>query len=78
MIVVIVVFMSLKLILLQKMDRDISRHHSARHRPPDECIVGNYRFIKTIGRGNFAKVKLAKHLPTGRQVKSIIALIMSV
>ena len=24
--------------------------------------------LKTIGKGNFAKVKLAKHLPTGREV----------
>ena len=31
-------------------------------------IIGQYRLIKTIGKGNFAKVKLAKHIPTGRQV----------
>ena len=24
--------------------------------------------LKTIGKGNFAKVKLAKHLPTGKEV----------
>lgn len=30
--------------------------------------IGRYRFIKTIGKGNFAKVKLAKHLPTGKEV----------
>lgn len=30
--------------------------------------VGNYRLLKTIGKGNFAKVKLAKHVLTGRQV----------
>ena len=30
--------------------------------------VGKYRLIKTIGKGNFAKVKLAKHIPTGQEV----------
>ncbi|XP_038583034.1 MAP/microtubule affinity-regulating kinase 3-like [Micropterus salmoides] len=30
--------------------------------------VGNYRLLKTIGKGNFAKVKLARHLRTGREV----------
>ncbi|XP_031157007.1 serine/threonine-protein kinase MARK1 isoform X2 [Sander lucioperca] len=30
--------------------------------------VGNYRLLKTIGKGNFAKVKLAKHSLTGREV----------
>ncbi|KAF5895635.1 serine/threonine-protein kinase MARK1-like isoform X2, partial [Clarias magur] len=30
--------------------------------------VGNYRLLKTIGKGNFAKVKLARHVLTGREV----------
>ncbi|KAL6095427.1 mark3 [Pungitius sinensis] len=30
--------------------------------------VGKYRLLKTIGKGNFAKVKLARHVPTGREV----------
>uniref|UniRef100_A0AAY4DBN2 non-specific serine/threonine protein kinase n=1 Tax=Denticeps clupeoides TaxID=299321 RepID=A0AAY4DBN2_9TELE len=30
--------------------------------------VGNYRLHKTIGKGNFAKVKLARHILTGREV----------
>ncbi|XP_020356886.1 MAP/microtubule affinity-regulating kinase 3 isoform X9 [Oncorhynchus kisutch] len=30
--------------------------------------VGNYRLLKTIGKGNFAKVKLARHILTGREV----------
>ncbi|XP_038161185.1 MAP/microtubule affinity-regulating kinase 4 isoform X2 [Cyprinodon tularosa] len=30
--------------------------------------IGNYRLLKTIGKGNFAKVKLARHLLTGREV----------
>uniref|UniRef100_A0A8C4T6Y3 non-specific serine/threonine protein kinase n=1 Tax=Erpetoichthys calabaricus TaxID=27687 RepID=A0A8C4T6Y3_ERPCA len=32
--------------------------------------IGNYRLLKTIGKGNFAKVKLAKHVLTGREVSS--------
>jgi len=27
-----------------------------------------FSFLQTIGKGNFAKVKLAKHMPTGREV----------
>ncbi|CAD7089213.1 unnamed protein product [Hermetia illucens] len=38
-----------------------------RWRPTEEHI-GKYKLIKTIGKGNFAKVKLAKHLPTGKEV----------
>nr|XP_047132796.1 MAP/microtubule affinity-regulating kinase 3 isoform X3 [Hydra vulgaris] len=34
----------------------------------EDIYVGKYKLIKTIGKGNFAKVKLAKHLPTGREV----------
>uniref|UniRef100_A0A3B5KQH1 non-specific serine/threonine protein kinase n=1 Tax=Xiphophorus couchianus TaxID=32473 RepID=A0A3B5KQH1_9TELE len=34
----------------------------------DAPHVGNYRLLKTIGKGNFAKVKLARHIPTGREV----------
>ncbi|XP_030078829.1 serine/threonine-protein kinase MARK2 [Drosophila hydei] len=29
---------------------------------------GVYKIIKTLGKGNFAKVKLALHVPTGREV----------
>ena len=38
-----------------------------RWRPAEEQI-GKYRLLKTIGKGNFAKVKLAKHVPTGKEV----------
>uniref|UniRef100_A0A6Q2XY65 non-specific serine/threonine protein kinase n=1 Tax=Esox lucius TaxID=8010 RepID=A0A6Q2XY65_ESOLU len=31
--------------------------------------IGNYRLLKTIGKGNFAKVKLARHVLTGKEVK---------
>jgi MAP/microtubule affinity-regulating kinase len=37
---------------------------------PDANIatIGNYVFDKTLGEGNFAKVKLAKHKLTGQEV----------
>lgn len=44
-------------------------------RSSDEPHIGKYRLIKTIGKGNFAKVKLAKHLPTGHQVRKYYLLI---
>uniref|UniRef100_A0A8D3DT79 non-specific serine/threonine protein kinase n=1 Tax=Scophthalmus maximus TaxID=52904 RepID=A0A8D3DT79_SCOMX len=33
--------------------------------------IGNYRLLKTIGKGNFAKVKLARHVLTGREVRQV-------
>ncbi|XP_063714547.1 serine/threonine-protein kinase MARK2-like isoform X3 [Symsagittifera roscoffensis] len=33
-----------------------------------ENIIGKYKLGKTIGKGNFAKVKLAKHLPSDKDV----------
>ncbi|KAK0056909.1 MAP/microtubule affinity-regulating kinase 3 [Biomphalaria pfeifferi] len=45
-----------------------TRVSSSRPRTNDEPHIGKYRLIKTIGKGNFAKVKLAKHVPTGREV----------
>ncbi|XP_037081593.1 MAP/microtubule affinity-regulating kinase 3-like isoform X2 [Pollicipes pollicipes] len=41
---------------------------STRARPDAEPHIGKYQLLKTIGKGNFAKVKLAKHLPTGEEV----------
>lgn len=41
---------------------------TARSRASEEPHIGRYRLLKTIGKGNFAKVKLAKHLPTGKEV----------
>uniref|UniRef100_A0A670YTC8 Microtubule affinity regulating kinase 2 n=1 Tax=Pseudonaja textilis TaxID=8673 RepID=A0A670YTC8_PSETE len=32
--------------------------------------IGNYRLLKTIGKGNFAKVKLARHVLTGKEVRA--------
>uniref|UniRef100_A0A8P4K893 MAP/microtubule affinity-regulating kinase 3 n=1 Tax=Dicentrarchus labrax TaxID=13489 RepID=A0A8P4K893_DICLA len=55
--------------------KDFRRRHSL---PPcrssvtsatdEQPHVGNYRLLKTIGKGNFAKVKLARHTLTGREV----------
>lgn len=46
-------------------------HHtrlSSRSRASEEPHIGKYKLLKTIGKGNFAKVKLAKHVPTGKEV----------
>ena len=52
------------------------RMASSRSRGLDEPHIGKYRLIKTIGKGNFAKVKLAKHVPTGREVISSFVLML--
>uniref|UniRef100_A0A3P8PGK4 non-specific serine/threonine protein kinase n=1 Tax=Astatotilapia calliptera TaxID=8154 RepID=A0A3P8PGK4_ASTCA len=41
---------------------------------PQQPHVGNYRLLKTIGKGNFAKVKLARHMLTGREVRCTVML----
>ena len=47
-------------------------------RPPgDEVYVRNYRILKTIGKGNFAKVKLARHMPTGVEVRMCMCVMLS-
>ncbi|KAJ9584782.1 hypothetical protein L9F63_020870, partial [Diploptera punctata] len=43
------------------------RVSSSRSRTSDEPHIGKYKLLKTIGKGNFAKVKLAKHVPTGKE-----------
>lgn len=55
-------------VLQPKDDNANPRITSSRSRAADEPHIGKYRLIKTIGKGNFAKVKLAKHVPTGREV----------
>lgn len=47
-----------------------TRSSSTRNRPRvgEEPTIGKYKLLKTIGKGNFAKVKLAKHVPTGKEV----------
>ncbi|XP_022235430.1 serine/threonine-protein kinase MARK2-like isoform X3 [Limulus polyphemus] len=46
----------------------IPRSSTLRNRSSEEPHVEIYKLLKTIGKGNFAKVKLAKHLPTGKAV----------
>ena len=53
-----------------------SRRFSRSHHN-DEVHIGNYRLIKTIGKGNFAKVKLATHVLTGVEVSLQFVLIVS-
>ncbi len=61
-------------VFLQSTDDNANpRIMSSRSRSSDEPHIGKYRLIKTIGKGNFAKVKLAKHVPTGREVMSLCA-----
>jgi len=48
-------------------------NHEERHKRHnksymDEPHIGKYRILKTIGKGNFAKVKLAKHVITHKEV----------
>ena len=53
-------------LLLQGTDGGSTRISS--RRTGEEPHIGKYRLLKTIGKGNFAKVKLAKHIPTGKEV----------
>ena len=53
-------------IIFQVGDSSSSRVSS--RRTGEEPHIGKYRLLKTIGKGNFAKVKLAKHIPTGKEV----------
>nr|6C9D_A Chain A, Serine/threonine-protein kinase MARK1,Serine/threonine-protein kinase MARK1 [Homo sapiens]6C9D_B Chain B, Serine/threonine-protein kinase MARK1,Serine/threonine-protein kinase MARK1 [Homo sapiens] len=43
-------------------------HNSITSATDEQPHIGNYRLQKTIGKGNFAKVKLARHVLTGREV----------
>ncbi|CAH8428567.1 unnamed protein product [Schistosoma turkestanicum] len=44
------------------------QHNADRKSLRDQPNVGKYKLIRTLGRGNFAKVKLAQHVSTGREV----------
>ncbi|KAE9552322.1 hypothetical protein FO519_004447 [Halicephalobus sp. NKZ332] len=44
------------------------RVSSSSSRRNDESHIGKYKLLKTIGKGNFAKVKLARHTSTGMDV----------
>lgn len=43
-------------------------HKDSRNPELNVTSIGNYTLIKTLGEGNFAKVKLAKHKITGAEV----------
>lgn len=56
--------------------KSASRHSLPRCRnsftsTEEQPHIGNYRLLKTIGKGNFAKVKLARHVLTGREVTGV-------
>ncbi|CAE1244570.1 MARK [Acanthosepion pharaonis] len=53
---------------MKSTDDNANPRITSRSRTSDEPHIGKYRLMKTIGKGNFAKVKLAKHVPTGREV----------
>jgi len=61
-------------VYFQPKDDNANPRISSRSRTADEPHIGKYRLIKTIGKGNFAKVKLAKHVPTGREVSIAIVI----
>lgn len=58
-------------VLFQSADTTTPRVASSRSRTSDEPHIGKYKLLKTIGKGNFAKVKLAKHVPTGKEVSPV-------
>jgi hypothetical protein len=58
-------------VLFQTADTTTPRVASSRSRTSDEPHIGKYKLLKTIGKGNFAKVKLAKHVPTGKEVSPV-------
>ncbi len=55
--------------MLQGGDGSTSTSRISSRRAGEEPHIGKYRLLKTIGKGNFAKVKLAKHIPTGKEVR---------
>uniref|UniRef100_A0A8C7KKJ6 non-specific serine/threonine protein kinase n=1 Tax=Oncorhynchus kisutch TaxID=8019 RepID=A0A8C7KKJ6_ONCKI len=62
------------LVFCPKLQRKCGRPNMPRCRnsvattPDEQPHIGNYRLLKTIGKGNFAKVKLARHVLTGKEV----------
>jgi MAP/microtubule affinity-regulating kinase len=58
---------SARMSLRSKVGDSASTRVSSR-RSGEEPHIGKYRLLKTIGKGNFAKVKLAKHIPTTKEV----------
>ncbi|XP_051732906.1 serine/threonine-protein kinase MARK2 isoform X12 [Ctenopharyngodon idella] len=67
--------MSTRTPLLPMIDHSTGQSHSDSKRcnmphstADEQPHIGCYRLLKTIGKGNFAKVKLAKHILTGKEV----------
>ncbi|XP_048023011.1 serine/threonine-protein kinase MARK2 isoform X9 [Chanodichthys erythropterus] len=67
--------MSTRTPLLPMIDHSTGQSHSDSKRcnmphstADEQPHIGCYRLLKTIGKGNFAKVKLAKHVLTGKEV----------
>uniref|UniRef100_A0A3B3SAF6 non-specific serine/threonine protein kinase n=1 Tax=Paramormyrops kingsleyae TaxID=1676925 RepID=A0A3B3SAF6_9TELE len=54
--------------VLTRSGRSGARGRNSTSSADEQPHVGNYRLLKTIGKGNFAKVKLARHILTGREV----------
>ncbi|KAF5404931.1 Non-specific serine/threonine protein kinase [Paragonimus heterotremus] len=52
------------------LEREVSTRSAVTRRKSkhDRILLGRYKLDRTIGTGNFAKVKLATHLSTGKQV----------
>ncbi|XP_026122936.1 serine/threonine-protein kinase MARK2 isoform X8 [Carassius auratus] len=46
----------------------VSRSRNVAPTVDENPHIGNYRLLKTIGKGNFAKVKLARHVLTSKEV----------
>ncbi|XP_059364897.1 serine/threonine-protein kinase MARK2-like isoform X2 [Carassius carassius] len=46
----------------------VSRSRNVAPTVDENPQIGNYRLLKTIGKGNFAKVKLARHVLTSKEV----------
>ena len=42
----------------------------AKNASKESVVIGNYRLERTIGKGNFAVVKLATHIPTKSKVRN--------
>ncbi|UYV71487.1 MARK1 [Cordylochernes scorpioides] len=60
-------------LVMQKAEEGAPVARISRSRTSEEPHIGRYRLLKTIGKGNFAKVKLAKHLPTSREVMLFVS-----
>lgn len=53
------------------MDESPSTDRLVRTSGSGSQYIGNYRVIKTLGQGNFARVKSAEHVLTGEEVRHV-------